>query len=247
MFDGALGHSPASRGRIVTGFLISVGAHAALLAAAFLISGGKPEQPAPKDFDVVYLPRPRSSPPMVASAPAQRQRPARRPEVKAPSQVKPLPPVPEVVPPPEPPATPEAPVSDATNGVIGARVGATTVGPAGDGPPCEGDKCTDAPGEGPGGEPGVYEPQMTRPVLLDGDDPVYTQAAREAHVEGVMIVKCVITVAGNLERCRIIKGLPHMEDEVLRALGTRRYKAVTLDGAPLAVNYVFHIQLRFPR
>jgi protein TonB len=87
---------------------------------------------------------------------------------------------------------------------------------------------------------------MTRPVQVEGRDPVYTREALEARIQGLMIVKCVITIEGRLENCRIIKPLPHMEKAVLDALSTRRYKPVTYQGRPVAVDYVFNIKLVMP-
>ena len=87
---------------------------------------------------------------------------------------------------------------------------------------------------------------MTRPERVSGADPVYTREALEAHVQGLMIVKCVIGVDGYLSNCRIIKPLPYMEKAVLDALSTRRYKPVTFQGRPITCDYVFNIKLVMP-
>ena len=52
---------------------------------------------------------------------------------------------------------------------------------------------------------------MTRPTLIDKVEPTYTREAIAAHVGGVAILKCVIKEDGSLERCRMIKGIPHMD------------------------------------
>jgi protein TonB len=62
-----------------------------------------------------------------------------------------------------------------------------------------------------------------------------------------MIVKCVITTEGKLERCRVIKPLPHMEQAVLDALYASRYKPVTFQGRPVTVDFVFNLRLQLPR
>ncbi len=84
---------------------------------------------------------------------------------------------------------------------------------------------------------------MTRPTKLSGSDPVFTREALEAKVSGVMIVKCVITTAGSLTNCRVIKGQPHMDQAVLSALSTHRYSPVLFQGQPVSVEYVFTIRL----
>jgi protein TonB len=88
---------------------------------------------------------------------------------------------------------------------------------------------------------------MTRPEKLSGPIPQYTREALEAHVQGLMIVKCVVTTEGRVEKCRIIKPLPHMEQAVLDALYATRYKPVTFQGRPVQVDYTFNIKLSLPR
>jgi protein TonB len=88
---------------------------------------------------------------------------------------------------------------------------------------------------------------MTRPEKLSGPTPQYTREALEAHVQGLMIVKCVITIEGKVEKCRIIKPLPHMEQSVLDALYAQRYKPVTFQGRAVQVDYTFNIKLSLPR
>jgi serine/threonine-protein kinase len=88
---------------------------------------------------------------------------------------------------------------------------------------------------------------MGLPEQLSGKEIVYSREAIAAKVEGTMIVKCVITIAGRIEKCRIIKPVPHMEQSVLDALASRVYKPVTFQGKPVAVEYLFNIRLTLPR
>lgn len=87
---------------------------------------------------------------------------------------------------------------------------------------------------------------MTRPEKLSGPPPAYTVHAFMAKVQGLLIVKCVITETGWLTRCRIIKSLPHMDDAVLMSLYQQRYKPVTFQGKPIQVDYTFNIRLSLP-
>src|SRR5215831_13917213 len=84
---------------------------------------------------------------------------------------------------------------------------------------------------------------MTAPEQLEGKPIVYSAAAIEAGVQGIIEAKCVITVRGTLENCRILKSLPYMDKAVLDALTTRKYTPVTLDGEAVPVEYVFAIKL----
>ncbi len=88
---------------------------------------------------------------------------------------------------------------------------------------------------------------MTRPEYLSGPAPEYTQKAIENQVQGLMVVKCVITIDGKIEDCRVLKSLPFMDRAVVSALERRRYKPVTLKGKPITVDYTFRINLILPQ
>jgi len=89
----------------------------------------------------------------------------------------------------------------------------------------------------------AFGPGMTRPSLLSKTDPTYTREALAASVQGLMLVKCTITLQGALEGCRIVKSLPHMDAAVLTALTNWRYAPVTYQGRAVAVDYVIPVRL----
>jgi serine/threonine-protein kinase len=89
---------------------------------------------------------------------------------------------------------------------------------------------------------------MTRPVLMTPGRPItYTREAIAARVEGVSIVRCVITAEGAVERCKVIKPLPFMDDAVLEHLQSQRFQPVTYQGKPVSVGYNFSVRLTLPR
>ena len=71
--------------------------------------------------------------------------------------------------------------------------------------------------------------------------------ALAARVSGTMVVKCTITKKGLVENCRVIKGLPHMNEAVVQSLLARVFKPILLNGKAVAVDYVFNIRLVAPR
>jgi protein TonB len=87
---------------------------------------------------------------------------------------------------------------------------------------------------------------MTRPNLLSKVDPIYTAQARAGGVEGLILTKCVITTRGELQQCKIVKGLPFMDRAVLEALAQWRYSPVLYQGKPTAVEYVIPVRLVRP-
>lgn len=90
------------------------------------------------------------------------------------------------------------------------------------------------------------EQGMTMPQRLSGADPSYTREALEAGVEGTLLARCVITTSGTVEGCRILKGLPHLNEAVLETLRHQRYTPVTIHGKPVAVNYLFTFRMVLP-
>ncbi len=89
---------------------------------------------------------------------------------------------------------------------------------------------------------------MTRPVLIQGGRPItYTREALAARVEGVSIVRCVITAEGGVERCKVIKPLPFMDEAVVEHLQSQRFQPVTYQGHPVSVGYNFSVRLTLPR
>jgi serine/threonine-protein kinase len=86
--------------------------------------------------------------------------------------------------------------------------------------------------------------QLTK---ISGPDPQYTPQALDHEVEGVMLVKCVITLEGAVQDCRVIKGLPFMDRAVVYALQARKYRPYVLDGQPVEIDYTFKIKLTLPR
>jgi TonB family protein len=88
-----------------------------------------------------------------------------------------------------------------------------------------------------------FQDGMSRPVMISGHDVVYPREARLSKVQGTVIAKCVITASGSVTNCRIIKGLPHLDDAVLSALSSRRYQPIMYEGHPVSVDYVFPMKM----
>jgi TonB family protein len=87
---------------------------------------------------------------------------------------------------------------------------------------------------------------MTRPIMLSGRDPLYTKDALENRIQGKFIARCVITTEGAVTNCLVLKSLPYMDQAILDALMSRKYKPATMNGAPVAVRYVFNVQTFVP-
>ncbi|PTL76261.1 energy transducer TonB [Vitiosangium sp. GDMCC 1.1324] len=87
---------------------------------------------------------------------------------------------------------------------------------------------------------------MTRPEMISGEPIRYTPEALRARVNGLVIAQCTITREGTVEDCRIIKGLPFMDEAVIETLQSRRYHPVLFQGKPISVKYTFSMRLKVP-
>lgn len=88
---------------------------------------------------------------------------------------------------------------------------------------------------------------IVRLTKISGPDPEYTQQALDHEIEGTMLVKCVITGYGFVERCRVLQSVPFMDRAAIDALERRRYKPYLSNGNPVEIDYTFKIQLNLPR
>ncbi len=94
------------------------------------------------------------------------------------------------------------------------------------------------------GEPVAFEPSaMTRPQRVSGREPQLTAQARAERVRGTALVRCVVTREGRVTNCRLLNGLPYMEQELLEALSTWRVTPVMAQGKPLDVDYTFVVRI----
>jgi len=238
MFDSVI--HPKGRGRVGTGTLLSVLLHAAALLVALWLSARSgvpvaPPAPVIHFFNAAprALPSGSSAPAAPAPAPA-RAHPARphttRPQPQAVLGARMGPP--ELA----APDVGDAPALDVP-GTLGAGISGLAPSTVGAGP-----------GVGVGNGPLVFsaEQGMTLPRRIAGADPEYTREALEAGVQGNLIAKCVITAEGAVEDCQILKGLPHLDQAVLRALRAQRFTPVTVHGNPVAVSYLFTFRMVLP-
>lgn len=91
-----------------------------------------------------------------------------------------------------------------------------------------------------------FEPSMTAPAMISGPAPEYTPEAIERGIEGSMQVRCVVTVAGDVRGCKVVKGLAFMNSAVVETLQRRKYKPALAQGKPVDVFYTFNIRLKLP-
>lgn len=90
---------------------------------------------------------------------------------------------------------------------------------------------------------------MTRPVFDAGglSADVYTPEALQDGIKGEFIVKCIVFSNGEVRGCRVMKPLYEISnDVVMERLRATRMVPATMDGRPIAVEYVFNLHLEPP-
>jgi len=169
-----------------------------------------------------------------ATAPAPRAtdaRPAAKPRLTQPAGPTDLLPAPSG-------EEPERPFEESGEGSEPAYPGS----PRGDGaaydggPPCEGCKAISA-----------TAPGVTPPVAIETASPPYSELARRAHVEGIVVLEAIIGPDGAVRDVRVLRSAsPLLDPGALEAVRRWRYRPARVDGRPVAVflNVVVTFSLR---
>lgn len=247
MFDTELGRGNVPKSRLGVGTVTSIVVHALVLAVALYLSTRPPsedEDPPEVTFFAAPPPPPPPPPPPASSTPkTEKKEVKRKPKVQPDKIVQAKDPTP-VEEEPEPAQEEEAPEEPVEGGVEGGVIGGVAGGVVGG---VIGGQIGGQLGGQLGGDVLSFGEGMTRPEQVRGRRVEYTREALEAQIEGTMLVQCIITTDGDLQDCKIIKPLPHMEQAVLNALKTWKMTPVMFQGRPVAVKYIIPIRLKLPR
>lgn len=86
----------------------------------------------------------------------------------------------------------------------------------------------------------------TRPRLIYGPDPEFTEQARKAQVEGTVVLKVTVDASGDVADVKVTKGLGSgLDEKAIEAVRKWKFKPGTEDGTPvrseIAVEVSFHL------
>jgi TonB family protein len=88
---------------------------------------------------------------------------------------------------------------------------------------------------------------VVRPRVLDHPTPLYTPEAREARVQGAVILQLVVAVSGEVLDAKVMKGLPMgLSQEAIEAVRQWRFEPATLQGSPVPSCYAVDVNFRLP-
>jgi len=88
---------------------------------------------------------------------------------------------------------------------------------------------------------GVVKP----PRLLYGPEPRFPTLARQARLNGTVVIDAIIDEHGNVIEARVVSGHPLLIEAALEAVKERRYEPTILDGEPIAIDLSVQVTLHF--
>ena len=94
---------------------------------------------------------------------------------------------------------------------------------------------------------GMTAPALTADLRSDIQRAVYTREAREAQIQGVVIVRCNIFADGRVGGCTVLKALPFIAEPLVKFLNTIKVKPATYQGRPVSISYVFNFKFEAPK
>ncbi len=251
MFSSLMAEERPRRNRrrtwILTGSLALHLVAVATLAGAEIWRVEAVAEPPLADVFEVQLPPPldRELPPAAAAhrQPPPAAPPARTVQPPPPRVVQPDPAALDQHPEVPPPAAAEQPPASVEEAGSGNIPGTGPRGTGGTGPGGPGD----GPGNGQdlGDSPLPIGGPISRPQIVPGTrvQPVYTETARQAHLQGVVVLQATIDESGNVIDIRILKRLPMgLDAEAVKAVSQWRFTPATLHGRPVKVFFSVTVQ-----
>jgi len=97
-----------------------------------------------------------------------------------------------------------------------------------------------------GEAPQVYAPGngVSLPVIVKEVHPGYTQAAKDARIEGTVVVECVVLADGTVGDVKVGRSLDSvygLDQEAVAATKQWQFKPGTKDGKPVAVRVAIEL------
>ncbi len=87
--------------------------------------------------------------------------------------------------------------------------------------------------------------EVSAPTKISSPPPIYTNEARQARVQGVVIVQATIDCSGVVTNTRVLQGLPAgLTESTVDAISRWRFNPARRDGTPVSVYYNLSVNFR---
>ncbi len=79
---------------------------------------------------------------------------------------------------------------------------------------------------------------VAAPIKIHSPQPQYTELARKARIQGIVIVQAIVDKEGNVTNVKLLRSLPMgLGEEAVKAVKNWKFKPGTLNGKPVDVYY----------
>ena len=83
------------------------------------------------------------------------------------------------------------------------------------------------------------------PKLIKEVDPVYPEIARQAKVEGNVVLEATTDIYGRVHNIKVLNSIPLLDQAAIEALRQWVYEPAIIDGQPKAVTFTVNMNFRF--
>jgi protein TonB len=86
--------------------------------------------------------------------------------------------------------------------------------------------------------------QIKEPKKLKNVNPVYPDIAKQARVQGVVILECTISPQGKVTDVKVLRGIPLLDASAIEAVKQWVYTPTLLNGVPVPVIMTVTVNFR---
>jgi protein TonB len=90
----------------------------------------------------------------------------------------------------------------------------------------------------------IFSPEASRGQLVHQEKPVYPPLARQARIQGTVVLKALISKTGDIEGLHLVSGHPMLAPAAIVAVKQWKYKPYLLNGEPVEVETTINVNFR---
>jgi protein TonB len=85
--------------------------------------------------------------------------------------------------------------------------------------------------------------EIKPPRLIRKVEPTYPEIARQARVEGIVIVEATTDIYGRVQKVKVLRSIPLLDQAAIDAVRQWQYEPMIINGRPRGV--IFTVTVRF--